>query len=75
MCIDFTILNKACLKDSYPLCSVDELVDGALGNEILSMINVHFGYNQILMVEEDEEKTAFMIERGTYCYKVMPFIP
>ncbi|KAM2870618.1 hypothetical protein FF1_018369 [Malus domestica] len=25
------------------------------------------------MYEPDKEKTTFMIERGTYCYKVMPF--
>ena len=29
MCIDFTDLNKACLKDSYPLPSIDALVDNA----------------------------------------------
>ena len=25
------------------------------------------------MAKEDEEKTTFIIDRGTYCYKVMPF--
>ncbi|KAM2774142.1 hypothetical protein COP1_019058 [Malus domestica] len=25
------------------------------------------------MYEPDKEKTAFIIERGTYCYKFMPF--
>ena len=29
MCIDYTDLNKACMKDSYPLPSIDRLVDGA----------------------------------------------
>ena len=27
MCVDFIDLNKACLKDSYPLPRVDVLVD------------------------------------------------
>jgi len=27
MCVDFTDLNKACPKDSYPLPSIDALVD------------------------------------------------
>jgi len=27
MCVDFTDLNKACPKDSYPLPSIDSLVD------------------------------------------------
>ena len=29
MCVDFTDLNKACPKDSYPLPSIDALVDSA----------------------------------------------
>ncbi|XP_048624041.1 uncharacterized protein LOC125592715 [Brassica napus] len=30
-------------------------------------------YNQIRMNSEDREKTAFITDRGTYCYEVMPF--
>ncbi|RVW40890.1 hypothetical protein CK203_094285 [Vitis vinifera] len=32
-----------------------------------------FGYSQILMAPEDMEKTSFITEWGTYCYRVMPF--
>ncbi|XP_070014711.1 uncharacterized protein [Nicotiana sylvestris] len=31
------------------------------------------GYNQIKMDLIDEEQTSFITDRGTYCYKVMPF--
>ena len=31
------------------------------------------GYNQIQMAEEDQEKTAFIINQRLYYYKVMPF--
>ena len=31
------------------------------------------GYNQILMNEDDQEKTLFVTSQGSYCYKVMPF--
>ena len=31
------------------------------------------GYNQIMMNPDDQEKIAFIIDRGTYCYRVMPF--
>ena len=31
------------------------------------------GYNQILMDEEDQEKTLFVTSQGLYFYKVMPF--
>ena len=27
MCVDFTDLNKACLKDDFPLLKIDRLVD------------------------------------------------
>ena len=32
MCVDFTDLNKACLKDSYPLARRDQLVDSTAGH-------------------------------------------
>jgi hypothetical protein len=31
------------------------------------------GYNQIVIDEADQEKTSFIISRGFFCYKVMPF--
>jgi len=73
MCVDFTDLNKACPKDSYPLPSIDALVDSASGCKVLSFLDVFSGYNQIKMHPRDESKTAFMTETSSYCYKVMPF--
>jgi len=73
MCVDFTDLNKACPKDSYPLPSIDALVDSASGCKLLSFLDAFSGYNQIKMHPMDEEKTAFMTERSCDCYKVMPF--
>jgi len=35
MCVDYTDLNKACSKDSYPLPSIDRLVDALTGHTIL----------------------------------------
>ena len=48
-------------------------MDSTSGNQLLSFLDAYSGYNQIAMHEPDKEKTAFVIERGTYCYKVMPF--
>ncbi|KAI5324178.1 hypothetical protein L3X38_033251 [Prunus dulcis] len=36
-------------------------------------MDAYSGYNQILMHKDDKARTSFIIERGTYCYKVMPF--
>ena len=73
VCIDFTDLNKACPKDSFPLPHIDRLVEATNGNELLSFMDAFSGYNQILMHKDDREKTSFITDRGTYCYKVMPF--
>jgi len=73
MCVDFTDLNKACPKDSYPLPSIDALVDSAFGCRLLSFLDAFFGHNQIIMHPRDECKTTLMIELSCYCYKVMPF--
>ena len=73
MCVDFTDLNKACPKDSYPLPNIDALVDSASGCKMLSFLDAFSGYNQIKMHPRDESKTTFMTETCSYCYKVMSF--
>lgn len=40
MCVDFIDLNKACLKDSFPLPRIDLLVDSTSGHELLSFMDV-----------------------------------
>ncbi|XP_038688375.1 uncharacterized protein LOC119987518 [Tripterygium wilfordii] len=49
------------------------MVDATAGHELLSFMDAFSGYNQILMHPDDQEKTAFVTERGIFCYKVMPF--
>ena len=73
MCIDFTDLNRACLKDSYPFPQIDTLVDSTARHELLSFMVTFSGYNQIKMSEEDQESTSFVTSQGLFCYKVMPF--
>ncbi|CAL2225052.1 unnamed protein product [Prunus armeniaca] len=36
-------------------------------------MDTYSSYYQIMMYDDDKAKTSFIIERGTYCYKVMPF--
>ena len=73
MCVDFTDLNIACPKDSFPLPRIDQLVDSTAGHKLLTFMDAFLGYNQIRMAEEDQEKTSFITSQGLYCYKVMPF--
>ena len=73
MCVDFTDLNNACTKDSFPLPRIDQLVDSTAGHELITFMDAFSGYNQILMKKEDQEKTAFITSHDLYCYNVMPF--
>ena len=72
LCFDFTDINRACPKDSFPLPRIDLIVDATAGHELLSFIDAFSGYNQISMDPSDQEKTSFVIGQGTYYYRVMP---
>ena len=61
ICINFTNLNRACFKDSYPLPRIDTLVDSTARHQLLSFTDAFSGYNQIKMEEVDQEKTSFVI--------------
>ena len=71
--MDFRNLNKASLKDDFPLPHIDMLFDSTVGHVRLSFMDGFSGYNQIMMALEYTEKTSFITEWGTYCYSVMPF--
>jgi hypothetical protein len=73
LCVDFTSLNKAYTKDPYPLPRIDQIVDSIAGCDLLCFLDAFFGYHQIGMAREDEEKTAFITPWGVYCYVCMPF--
>ena len=53
MCVDFTDMNKACPKDSFPLPRIDQLVDSTAGHKLLSFMDAFSGYNQILIDKDD----------------------
>ena len=73
MCIDFTDLNSACPKDSFPLPRINQLIDSMVEHKLLTFMDAFFRYNQIHMAKEDQEKTAFITSQGLYCYWVMSF--
>ena len=73
LCIDFTDVNRACPKDSFPLPWIDIIVDATAGHELFNFMDTFSDYNQISMNPDDQEKTSFVTGQGTYCYRVMPF--
>ena len=41
MCVDYTSLNKACLKDHFPLLRIDQIVDSTSSCKILSFLDAY----------------------------------
>ena len=72
-CVDYTDLNEAYPKDSFPLPRIDQIVDATTGHDILSFLDTFSGYHQIPMHSPDAEKTGFITPHGFYCYNVMSF--
>ena len=73
VCVDYTDLNDACPKDSFPLPCIDKIVDASSGHGMLSFLDAFLGYHQIPMYLPDAEKTTFITAHRLFCYNVMPF--
>ena len=73
MCVDYTNLIVACPKDSYPLPNFDKLIDATSEHLMLSFMDAFSGYNQIRMNLGDILKTAYIMHRAVYAYKMMHF--
>jgi hypothetical protein len=73
MCIDYTDLNKHCLKDPLGLSGIYQVVDSTVGCSMLSFLDCYFGYHHISLAKENEEKTVFIMPFGAFCYTSMSF--
>ena len=73
VCVDFTDLNRACLKDPFPMPKINQLVDATYGHPRMSFLDVYQGYHQIALAAEDQEKTTFISPDANFHYTVMPF--
>ena len=65
--MDFTDLNKACLKDLFPMPRIDQLVDAIVDHPWMSFLDTFQGYHQIPLALDDQERTAFC-----YSYRELP---
>ncbi|GKC19157.1 putative reverse transcriptase domain-containing protein, partial [Tanacetum coccineum] len=73
MCIDYRELNKLTIKNRYPLPRIDDLFDQLQGVCCLSKIDLHSGYHQLRVREEDIPKNTFRTRYGHFEFTVIPF--
>ena len=68
LCIDYRTLNKATIKDSYPLPHIQDTLDTLHGNNLFITLDLLNGYHQIKVEESSREKTAFTTHIGLLQY-------
>jgi hypothetical protein len=73
LCVDYRALNQVTIKNKYPLPRIDVLFEQLRGAKVFSKIDLNSSYHQLIIQEEDIEKTTFSTRYGHYEYVVMPF--
>jgi hypothetical protein len=73
MRVDYTELNKHCLKDPFGLPLLDRVIDSTVGRVLVHFLDCYSCYHQIAIKEEDQIKTAFITPYGAYAYTTISF--
>ena len=74
LCVDYRMLNKKTVKDSYALPRVEEGFDVLNGAKLFSTIDMKAGYHQVTVEESHKCRTAFTVgPLGFFEYNKMPF--
>jgi hypothetical protein len=73
VCVDYRDINRVCLKDNYPIPSIEQIIDYCISCEIFSFMDGFSGYNQINILPLDHHKTSFICPWGTFTYQKLPF--
>jgi hypothetical protein len=73
LCIDFHALNRASIKDHFPLPNMEMILQRVAGSQMMSLLDGFSGYNQIKVKMVDKYKTTIITHWGTFAYECMPF--
>ena len=73
MCIDYRKLNKATLKDHFPLPFIDQMLERLAKHSHFCYLDGYSGFFQIPIHPDDQENTTFTYPYGTFVYRRMSF--
>ena len=66
-------MNDWTIPDIYPLPQIETILEQLEGKALFTTLDIHWGYNNIRIKQEDQWKAAFITPYGLYIPKVMPF--
>ena len=66
LCIDYRRLNAKTIRDQFRLPRVKESIDAISNAKLSSTMDLTSGFNQVVMDEEDRQKTAFTTPFGIF---------
>ncbi len=73
LCVDYRRLNDITTKEPYYIPSFEEMVEKVGVGRVMSKIDLAKGFHQVLMDEDDRDKTCFVCPFGKYRFRRMPF--
>ena len=71
--IGYRELNKATLKDHFPLPFIDQVLDTLARKKYFLFLDGFSGYNHVQVAPKDQDKTIFTCPWRIYAYRVIPF--
>jgi hypothetical protein len=70
---DYRPINEWTIKNGYPLPLIPQLIDRIGDAELITMVDIRWGYNTVKIVPQDRHKAAFITNLGLFEPTVMFF--
>jgi hypothetical protein len=70
---DYRPINEWTIKNRYPLLLIPQLIDRLGDAELITTVDIRWGYNMVQIAPEDQHKAAFITNQGLFEPMVMFF--